>query len=235
MITVKCQYCGKEFKTSKKRLDNGHGKFCSRICLYKSLSKKIKVKCYFCNKELIRNPSSSKNKVFCNVNCKNEYCKSLIGPLSFAWKGGKKILFCQICGKQFLINKSGTKRNRGKFCSRECYALFLKKEYSGENSWNWKGGLTPERNKIRKSIEYRLWRNSVLARDSFTCQKTGVKGGTLRAHHIQNFAQFPELRFAIDNGITLSKESHNEFHKLYGIKNNTKEQLEEFLNNEQNG
>jgi len=38
------------------------------------------------------------------------------------------------------------------------------------------------------------------------------------------------LRFAIDNGITLSEQSHKEFHKIYGKENNTKKQLKEFLN-----
>jgi len=65
--------------------------------------------------------------------------------------------------------------------------------------------------------------------NGYTCQKIGIKGGHLVAHHIQNFAQFPELRFAIDNGITLSKQAHNEFHKRYGRKNNNREQLDEFL------
>jgi len=51
----------------------------------------------------------------------------------------------------------------------------------------------------------------------------------LRAHHINNFAEFSELRFAIDNGITLSEKAHIEFHKKYGFKNNTKEQLYEFI------
>lgn len=32
------------------------------------------------------------------------------------------------------------------------------------------------------------------------------------------------------NGITLSKKAHKEFHHIYGTKNNTKEQLIEFLN-----
>ena len=31
------------------------------------------------------------------------------------------------------------------------------------------------------------------------------------------------------NGITLNDKAHKEFHKKYGNKNNTKEQLEEFL------
>jgi len=36
-------------------------------------------------------------------------------------------------------------------------------------------------------------------------------------------------RFAIDNGITLSKKSHKEFHDKYGQENNTREQLIQFL------
>ena len=66
-------------------------------------------------------------------------------------------------------------------------------------------------------------------RDNFTCQKYDIRGGLLVAHHINNFSEFPELRFAIDNGITLSQKAHNDFHKIYGKINNTKEQLEEFL------
>ena len=74
----------------------------------------------------------------------------------------------------------------------------------------------------------RLWREAVFARDNWTCQKTKIRGDELIAHHIQNFSDFPELRFAIDNGITFSKEAHFEFHKIYGYKNNTKEQVDEF-------
>jgi len=106
-----------------------------------------------------------------------------------------------------------------------------KKRKSGPESANWRGGTTTESQKIRASLEYTLWRKSVFERDSFTCRKTGIKGGKLIAHHINNFADFIELRLAIDNGITLSEKAHKEFHSIYGVKNNTKEQLEEFLNN----
>ena len=100
----------------------------------------------------------------------------------------------------------------------------------GEKNWNWKGGITPENHKIRNSIEYRLWREAVFARDNWICQKSGEKGGKLVAHHINNFCSYPELRFAIDNGITLSEKAHRQFHKKYNIRYNTQEQLEEFLN-----
>lgn len=81
----------------------------------------------------------------------------------------------------------------------------------------------------RGRIEYKLWRKSVFERDNFTCQKYGIRGGILHPHHINNFAEKEELRFAIDNGITLSEKAHKEFHKKYGYRNNTREQLEEFL------
>lgn len=113
---------------------------------------------------------------------------------------------------------------------RQSYWVGKKRpEISGENSFWWKGGITPENLKIRTSLEYKLWRKSVFERDNFTCQKTRIKGGKLHPHHINNFADFPELRTSIENGITLSEKVHREFHQLYGKKNNTKEQLLEFL------
>lgn len=125
---------------------------------------------------------------------------------------------CLDCGKQLS--------SYGLIRCWECHC----KWHKGVNTYNWKG-ITPENQKIRTSIEYKLWRKSVFERDNFICQKTGISGGELVAHHIQNFAEFPELRLAIDNGITLSKKSHKKFHDIYGRRNNTKEQLLEFLNN----
>ena len=102
----------------------------------------------------------------------------------------------------------------------------------GKNNSNWKGGINPINDTIRKSIEMRLWRESVFARDNWTCQKCGQKGGKLHSHHIKNFAQYPKLRFAIDNGTTLCKKCHIKFHKEYGKRNNTKKQLEKFIEHE---
>ncbi len=99
----------------------------------------------------------------------------------------------------------------------------------GERHWNWKGGITPINIKIRTGPETKKWRNSVFARDDWTCQKCGKRGIELRAHHILIFSQHPELKFTINNGITLCKSCHNKFHKIYGRKANTKKELKEFL------
>lgn len=101
---------------------------------------------------------------------------------------------------------------------------------TGSKNYNWKGGIYPIVDKIRHSPEIKLWRKKVFKRDNYTCQKTNIKGGELCSHHIKNFSEYPELRFETSNGITLSQKMHKEFHKIYGWKNNTKEQLIEFLN-----
>ena len=102
-------------------------------------------------------------------------------------------------------------------------------ELSGKNCHFWKGGINPVNDTIRKSLELKLWRKAVFERDNWTCQKYGTKGKRIQAHHVKNFADCLELRTAIENGITFSEKAHKEFHKKYGVKNNTIEQLREFL------
>ena len=86
--------------------------------------------------------------------------------------------------------------------------LRISESRKGENNWNWKGGITPINEKIRKSIQYKDWRTSVFGRDNWRCVWCG-KGGYVEADHIKQFAYYPELRFTIDNGRTLCKPCHN--------------------------
>jgi len=77
----------------------------------------------------------------------------------------------------------------------------------------WKGGITPINIAIRTSLEYKLWRTAVFERDNYTCIWCGAKSGNgkaivLNADHIKRFSDYPELRFAIDNGRTLCVHCH---------------------------
>lgn len=68
--------------------------------------------------------------------------------------------------------------------------------------------ITPLNIRIRMSIEYKLWREAVFKRDDYTCIWCGQVGKNLNADHIKPFCNFPELRFAIDNGRTLCISCH---------------------------
>ena len=78
----------------------------------------------------------------------------------------------------------------------------------GEKSPLWKGGITPGNQKIRHSLEYKLWREAVFKRDNWTCIWCRKRGVSINADHIKPFALFPGLRFAIDNGRTLCVKCH---------------------------
>ena len=87
-------------------------------------------------------------------------------------------------------------------------------EHGGENHHNWKGGISAENYNRRRVKEYRRWRDDVIKRDDYTCRECGDSLCELHAHHIKEFARFPELRYVLSNGITLCKACH--YKKHYG-------------------
>ena len=107
--------------------------------------------------------------------------------------------------KRTVYHKEITRKGLKRFYENGGKLGFRVKKYFniGEKNVNWKGGVTSINEKIRKSVEYRLWREAVFARDNWVCVECGKRGGELRADHIKMFAFHPELRFAIDNGRTL--------------------------------
>ena len=81
-------------------------------------------------------------------------------------------------------------------------------QFSGKNHWNWQDGKTSINEKIRNSLEYKLWRKAVFERDNYMCIWCKKEGAVVNADHIKPFAYYPKLRFAIDNGRTLCIECH---------------------------
>jgi len=59
----------------------------------------------------------------------------------------------------------------------------------------------------RRSPAYKFWSKSVKDRDSWKCKICDCKKGLI-AHHILGFTYYPELRYDINNGITLCPAHH---------------------------
>jgi len=119
--------------------------------------------------------------------------------------------------KMSMARKKGLKEGRIKIWNKG-----LKGFNSGSKSHFWKGGITPKNIIERNSLEYSQWRISVFERDKYTCQICKKVGGSLEAHHIKSFSQYKELRFDIDNGITLCKKCHSEVDFYRRLKKNDK-------------
>lgn len=184
--SVECKVCK---KTYPKRMDsikcwNGLCKKCSN----KEVANRdeIKAKKSISAKEQIKRLGNIPNG--------NRF-KSVPKELSQNWKGGKPK--CSECSLELSAYTS-------KIC-KSC----LYKSRRGENHPQWKGGLTPINETIRKSKEYNQWRRDVFKRDSWSCVKCGYRSNgksDLRADHIKPFHLYIDLRLDVTNGRTLCIE-----------------------------
>ena len=144
-------------------------------------------------------------------------------------KGTYWICKCE-CGATTSVLSSHLKDGLTKTCGD------LKRHQSGSNNPNWKGGRTSKLLCERTCKDYNDWRDACYAKCYYTCQCCGKsKGINKNAHHFYNFSEYPELQYDIENSICLCEECHHirfkgSFHNLYGTRNNTPEQLEEYIN-----
>lgn len=79
--------------------------------------------------------------------------------------------------------------------------------------------------------DHRVWADAVKERDGYRCQnpRCNNRAGIMHAHHIYNYADFPEMRYEVSNGITLCEPCHTEFHSIYGKNDTNRQELTEFF------
>jgi hypothetical protein len=142
-----------------------------------------------------------------------------------------------------------------KFVCKSCYL----ENNQGENHWNWHGGISSLSEYLR--VRLNDWKFESLKVYDFKCAITGIHSRDLEIHHLYNFSgivnetleilnlpikkvkdytieelsniekTFNEIHRKYGLGIPLHKDIHKLFHKIYGNKNNTPEQFEEFKRN----
>ena len=220
-----CQYCGKEFYADRKGR-----KFCSNECRSLSQRKRIITRCEQCGKVIQKKKCLYENVEhhYCSIKCRSLWLS--IHNSGTNNKQYKRVVFkCEVCGKEAAQIESMYYRHKNHYCSAKCASIGQGIIYKREKHPNWNPNLTDEEREKGRHIEgYDDFIKQVLKRDNYTCQITGKRGGKLEVHHLNCYSDFKEGRTDTNNCITLSKEIHKLFHKIYGNKHNTKEQFEEF-------
>lgn len=173
----------------------GYGRgFCSHLCALEY-------------RNTYNNPVKKENvKVKISISRKGK--PTVSGEQHWNWQGKKTVsLFCQDCGRLLRTINWGNKGREVKYCPK-CKS-------KGSRSPHWRGGTTPQRIKESQTQQYFDFVKAILRRDNYTCRNCGITNGLgkkikLHVHHIKSYAEYPELRFDINNGITLCNECHFE-------------------------
>lgn len=98
-------------------------------------------------------------------------------------------------GKKISLSKMGKKRP----------------DMTGKNNWNWieDRSLLQKSNRNGKDFACSEWRMLVYKRDGFKCKMNNKDCcKEIEAHHILPWRDYPELRYDVNNGITLCRFHH---------------------------
>lgn len=130
---------------------------------------------------------------------------------------------CVVCSSNFTVQQY--RKDQARYCSRKCKCLDFRGKPNGakgikhltmygENNHKWvedrsKLQQYSDSTKDRRSYAYTYWRRKVLSRDGFKCKIADENcSGRLEVHHILGWNDNPELRYKINNGITLCHAHH---------------------------
>jgi len=146
------------------------------------------------------------------------------------------------CGNTTTV--IGKNLRNGNTASCGCYGKQRRIEAnSGENNWNWRGGITDLNQKIRDFVKKSGWGIDIFRRDGFSCLLCKhTSGGSLNAHHIiplneiidyYNITTIDECKnyplfFDLDNGSTLCKECHTWVHSYNNTDKNFIKSMEDY-------
>jgi hypothetical protein len=109
-------------------------------------------------------------------------------------------------------------------------------DYIKNNLSNLPLDLDEEKINLRDTNEYPLWQKEVFKRDNYKCIICG-SNKNLNAHHLDSFSRYPDLRYIVENGVTLCEKHHDtkfkgSFHNVYGTRSFTKDDFIVYKNNQ---
>lgn len=240
---VRCSYCNKEIYRPKHRYNSFKQHYCNQNCKNEHLktlllynnnpnfkNKTYETKCSLCNKLFYYKDYYNRKYKYCSQECKAIHQKTLLlGENNPNFKAIN--CTCSHCNKELKRTITYLNNHLNIFCSKQCYYDWMSVNNTGINNHNFDPNITQEDRENKRIIEgYINWRRHVFNRDSFSCICCGdSRGGNLMAHHLDGYNWCIEKRTDLNNGVTLCKKCHVNFHNKYGYGNNTRKQFEEFM------
>jgi hypothetical protein len=177
----------------------------------------VVLNCDFCQADIYKRQSTIRDFNFCGKVCHDKYQS----------KPGDRV--CVVCSKTFFCVDSQIKLRNRKTCSMDCRNKLKTIEAEKRAAENPNHLKDPDRS-ARYSKKMDEWRKKVFERDNYTCQKCNARNGNgvsvyLEAHHVKQFALYPEIRYEVSNGLTLCKPCHKQEDHIIAVKSKIKRGL----------
>lgn len=145
------------------------------------------------------------------LTCGGRVCKGVIYGESVRRRSPRVSKKCKACGVLMLLPPSIVKVTAT--CGKSACQLFVRRQRNRlQGNPRWKGGVKRERVAEMARLEYKIWRNAVFKRDRFTCRLCLTLKPPFNAHHRFPWAEFPQKRYLVSNGVTLCKACHKGAH-----------------------
>jgi len=181
-----CAECGTSFQPR-----HGTTKYCSWECSVvgrgKARRRRVVSVCKVCGEDFEHH--QFREAKYCGKKC-------------WSRRAGRGKTKCPYCGRVFRRRWKGHT-----YCSRSCAGS----DRTGDRARAWKGGSSLQTERGRLSGPLSKWRAAVFHRDSYRCRLCGTSG-PIHAHHIRSFAEYPDLRLIVTNGMTLCIDCHGFYH-----------------------
>jgi hypothetical protein len=144
--------------------------------------------------------------------------------------GSTELLCYESEGERALREVNSAAARYHKINHKQPIITYNLREIMGDDAFDTKYSLIPRQYVSERDYRHAEWSLDVRRRDGFMCQKCG-KGHayTIHAHHIEAYNTAIDLRYDVNNGISLCRECHADFHATYGKGGNTRAQLDEWM------
>ena len=168
---------------------------------------RIDLICPECGSGFKRYPSQIRGVNFCTIQCKSASTIGVERP-GLGEKIARKLKGVKWSDerKRNIIGRKPSYGNTGKKHSKETkQKISLANRRCEVEEFN---GYTSSKNKLERLRFQREVQPTVFERDNYCCQECDQRGGRLQAAHILSWAEYPELRFNLDNCRTLCMACH---------------------------